>query len=105
MLMENVNFDSEISMKKYFFIIFFSGLHYNANTFWIIQRMWKVFLVVSQAVNDTSGAAHVIQYSLKLEVIVKFRSKISMKNVFSTTIFVFMFFMTSSTYFASHRGC
>ena len=52
---------------KFFFIKIFSGLHYNANTFWIIQRMWKVFIVVSQAVNDTSGSAHVIQHSLKLQ--------------------------------------
>ena len=82
MPMKNVNFESEISMKKNFFIKIFSGLHYNANTLWIIQRMWKVFIVVSQAVNDTSGSAHVIQHSLKLQVIVKFRYKISMKNVF-----------------------
>ena len=85
--MENVNFESEISMKNCFFIKNFSGLHYNANTFWVIQRMWKVLIVVSQAVNDTLGSAHVIQHSLKLQVIVKFRSKILMKNVFSTTFF------------------
>ena len=71
--MGNVKFESEISMKNVFFIKFFSGLHYNANTFWIIQRMWKVFIVVSRAVNDTSGSAHGIHHSLKLQVIVKFR--------------------------------
>ena len=64
MPMENLNFESEVSMKKMFFIKIFSGLHYNANTLWIIQRMWKVFIVVSQAVNDTSGSAHVIQHPL-----------------------------------------
>ena len=37
--MKNVNFELEISMKNVFFIKFFSGLHYNTNTFWIIQRM------------------------------------------------------------------
>ena len=87
MPMKNVNFELEISMKNVFFIKLFSGLHYNANTFWIIQRMWKVFIVVSRAVNDTSGSAHVIHHSLKLQVIVKFRYKISMQNVFLTTFF------------------
>ena len=82
MPMKNLNFESEISMKNVSFIKFFSGLHYNANTFWIIQRMWKGIIVVSREVNDTSGSAHVIHHSFKLQVIVKFRYKISMKNVF-----------------------
>ena len=96
MPMKNVNFELEISMKNVFFIKLFSDLHCDANTFWIIQRMWKVFIVVSRAVNDTSGSAHVIHHSLKLLVIVKFRYKISMKNVFFIKFFykVFSIFVT-----------
>ena len=78
-------------MKNVFFIKFFSGLHYNANTFWIIQRMWKVFIVVSQAVKDISGSVHVIQHPLcdakyVYDVMKKIKKKL-LKKHFSSKFF------------------
>ena len=64
-LLKNVKFESEISMKKFFTSNFFLSLHYNANLFQIIQRMWKTFIVVSQAVNGATGSTHVIQDHLE----------------------------------------
>ena len=49
------------------------SLHYNANTFWIIHRMWKAFMVVSQAVNDNSGSVRELQHSIKTYEILKFK--------------------------------
>ena len=44
--------------------------------------MWKVFIVVSQAANETSGSAHRLQDSLKTHEIVEFRSEISIEKIF-----------------------
>ena len=60
-LLKNVKFESEISMKMFFFIKIFSSLHYNANMFQIIQRMWETFIVVSQTVNGATRSIHLIQ--------------------------------------------
>jgi len=60
------------------------ALHYNANTFWIIHRMWKAFMVVSQAVNENFGSARELQDSIKLKTyeILKFRSRNFDENFF-----------------------
>ena len=63
------NFDENFVSSKFFLI-----LYCNVNTFRIIHKTWKAFIVVSQAVNDTSGSAHELQGSLKTHEIVKFRS-------------------------------
>ena len=70
------NFDENFVSSKFFLI-----LYCNVNTFRIIHKTWKAFIVVSQAVNDTSGSAHELQGSLKTHEIVKFRSEISI-NIF-----------------------
>ena len=54
-------------------------LHYNAITFLIIHRMWKAFIVVYQAVNDTSGSARELQDSIKTYEIFNVGPEISMK--------------------------
>ena len=75
------NFDENFVSSKFFLI-----LYCNVNTFRIIHKTWKAFIVVSQAVNDTSGSAHELQGSLKTHEIVKFRSEISI-NIFFSTFF------------------
>ena len=59
---------------------FLMVLHYNAITFLIIHRMWKAFIVVYQAVNDTSGSARELQDSIKTYEIFNLGSEISMEN-------------------------
>ena len=64
----NVKFGSEISMKTFFHQNFSHPLYCNVNTFRSINKTWKAFIVLSQAVNDTSGSAHELQGSLKTHI-------------------------------------
>ena len=90
------NFDENFFSSNFFLI-----LYCNVNTFRIIHKTGKAFIVVSQAVNDTPGSAHELQGSLKTHEIVKFRSKISINIFFQH--FVFMFCITMYNSFTSHR--
>ena len=72
------NFD-----ENFFFIKIFLILYWNVNTFRIIYKTWKAFVVLSQAVNDTSGSAHELQGSLKIHELVTFRSNFD-KHFFNT---------------------
>ena len=73
--LKNAKFESEISLKTFFHQNFSHPLYCNVNTFRSINKTWKAFIVLSQAVNDTSGSAHELQGSLKTHEIVEFRSQ------------------------------
>ena len=62
-------------MKTFFHKNFFLVLHYNENTFSIIQRMWEAFIVVSQGVNDTSELVYIHQDFLEAHGTDKFRTE------------------------------
>ena len=58
---KNVKLESEISMKKFFFIKIFLILYLNVNTFRIIYNTWKALIAVSKTVNDPSQGQHILQ--------------------------------------------